>query len=170
MQTDGYALHEALKQWGLRKEAAEKAFPGSLNKFKSEEKETPQQVMVAFIQAEDAIARLQVAQMRYNLGVGVQVQGEKMLLAEAIKRIGSAGRTEKMWKTASPSDRRRSSYMDDSLTRDPTQERAEATIDAKAVLSLVTQAGKKSGAFRAAIAVANGTKMEIEDLNPALFE
>jgi len=169
MKTDGYSLREAIKQWELRKEVAERAFSSSLYKFKDEKKETPKQVVDSYLQAEDAISKLQVAQMRYNLTVQVEVQGEKMSLAEAIKRSGSAGRIEKMWKTATPQERHHR-YGEDHLTRTPGQERAEATIDAKAVLGLATQAGKRTGAFRAAISTANATKVEIEDLNSALFE
>lgn len=170
MKTDGYALREAIKQWELRKEVSEKGFSGSLYKFKDEEKESPQQVVGSFQQAEDAISKLQVAQMRYNLAVKVEVQGEAMTLAEAIKRSGAAGRIEKMWKTATSTRQERHRYGDDGLTRVQGQERAEATIDAKIVVGFATQAGKRSGAFRAAIATANATKVEIEDLSPALFE
>lgn len=169
MQTDGYALREAIKQWELRKGAAEKAFPSSLHKFTNEEKDTPQQVVNTYLAAEDAISKLQVAQMRYNLMVKVVISGEEMSLAEAIKRVGGAGRIEKMWKTATPQERRHS-FMDDALTRDPNQERAQTTLDPKAAVTLAAQAGKRSGAFRAAIAVANATKVEIEDLNAVLFE
>lgn len=169
MKTDGYALREAIKQWELRKEVAECGFSGSLHKFKDDVKETPQQIVEAYLKAEDAIAKLQVAQMRYNLAVKVEVQGEGMTLAEAIKRSGSAGRIEKMWKTAT-SQERHHRYGDDGLTRVANQERAEATLDAKTAMNLATHAGKRSGAFRAAIATANAAKVEVEDLNPALFE
>lgn len=169
MQTDGYALREAIKQWELRKGVAEKAFSGSLHKFKDEYKEDPDQVVEAYQKAEDAIAKLQVAQMRYNLAVKVEVQGESMTLAEAIKRSGAAGRIEKMWKGATPQERTLR-YGDDGLTRVAGQERAEPTISPKEVLGLTSLAGKKSGAFRATIAKANALKVEIEDLNSALFE
>lgn len=169
MKTDGYALREAIKQWELRKEVAERAFAGSLHKFADEVKETPQQVVDAYLQAEESIAKLQVAQMRYNLAVTVDVRGQAMTLAEAIKMSGSAGRVEKMWKTATPQEQRRHRY-DDDLTRTPGQERAEATIDVKTTVVLATKAGKRSGAYRAAIATANAVKVEIEDLNSALFE
>ncbi len=169
MQIDGYALREALKQWELRKDAAEKAFTSSLHKFADEKKDAPQQVVDAYLKAEDAISKLQVAQMRYNLAVKVEVQGEKMTLAEAIKRVGGAGRVEKMWKGATPQERHHR-YGDDGLTRTAGQERAEATIDAKTVVSLATQASKRSGAYRAAIAKTNGVSLDIEDLSPALFE
>lgn len=170
MQIDGYALREAIKQWDLRKGAAEEAFKSSLFKFKGEEKDTPQQVVDSFLQAETAISKLQVAQMRYNLSVAVEVGGEKMTLAEAIKRVGGAGRAEKMWRSAGPKDRRSAYLMDDGLTRDPTQERATPTLDAKTSVGLAMQAGKRSGAFRATIATANATKVDIADLDPALFE
>jgi len=170
MKVDGYALREAIKQWELRKGAAEQAFKGSLNRFPGEEaKEAPQQVVASFSQAEEAIATLQVAQMRYNLAVTVSVSGETMPLAKAIKMIGGEGRVEKMWKTAA-APQERISCFDDRLTRDPTQERAVPTMTQKDLVRHAASASKRCGSFRAAIATANATSIDITDLNPRLFE
>ena len=170
MKTTGYGLREAIKQWDLRKEAAEGAFSPSLKAFPGETKD-PRGVIQAFDAAELAVARLQTAQMRYNLAVIVEVQGEKLTLAEAIKRVGSAGRIEKMW-TGSIGDGKRNPYSDPEDTRDSTSTiiRSERTITSQEAVKLTAVAGKRASALRAAISVANGREVEIEDLDPALFE
>lgn len=169
-KTDGYKLREAIKQWSLRKESAEKQFKGTLAKFEGEEKEAPTTVVEAFLTAETAIAQLQVAQMRYNLAIEVTVSGEKMTLGEAIKRVGAAGRIEKMWKTAIPTTGNNRYSVDDGLTRDPNQVRASYVLGVKDLTKLAEKAGKVAGAFRAAIATGNATEVEIKDLDPKLFE
>jgi hypothetical protein len=170
MKTTGWALREALKMWELRKGAAEKLFPESLHKFKGEEKDSPQSLIETYLKAELAVARLQVAQMRYNLVVNVMVGDETMTLAEAVKRVGSAGRVEKMWGSIKPT-RSRPSYMDNEpITRDPTQERAEATLTVKESTKFAEAASKRAGAFRAAINTGNGREADIADLDPGLFE
>ena len=169
MKTTGYTLREAIKQAELRRDTAANAFNGSLKKFPDEEKETPQSIVDTFTKAEKALVSLQVAQMRYNLAIQVEVNGEKMSLAEAIKRVGGAGRIEKMWKGAIAEPTKRG-YMEDIDERDTTKIRAVRTIPAAEAMKLATTSGKKSGSLRAAISVANGKEVELEGLDPALFE
>lgn len=168
MKITGWQLREALKMWELRKGAAEKLFPESLHKFKGEEKDSPQSIIDQYLKAETAIARIQVAQMRFNLAVNVTVENTSMTLAEAIKRVGAAGRVEKMWGTITPKKDRYS--LDFATTRDPSQERAEATVSIREGTKLAEQASKRASAFRAAINTANGKEADIADLDPGLFE
>lgn len=170
MKTTGWQLKEALGAWELRKSAAEKLFPESLHKFKGEEKDSPESLVDSYLKAETAIAKLQVAQMRYNLAVKVKVGTEALMtLAEAIKLVGGAGRVEKMWGSVNPAKNR--AYLPyDGLTRDPTQERAEPTLNVKESTKLSEQARKRASAFRTAINSGNAQEVEIEDLDPALFE
>jgi hypothetical protein len=170
MKTTGWALREALKMWELRKGAAEKLFPESLHRFKGEEKDSPQSLIETYLKAELAVARLQVAQMKYNLALTVKVGDEEMSLAEAIKRVGSAGRVEKMWGSVKPTSSRSRYMADEPITRDPTQERAESTLTVKDSTKLAEQASKRASAFRAAINTGNGREVEIADLDPGLFE
>jgi hypothetical protein len=168
MQIDGNILRVALKQWDLRKDAAAKAFNGSLHKFAGEEKDSPTQIVEELIRAELAIVDLQVAQMRYNLAVNVTVFGKEMTLAEAIKRVGFSGRVEKMWRGVT--ETKTSRYgLDDGLTRDPTRIRAEPVLKSKEALTLAMKASKAAGNLQAAIATGNATKVEV-DLSPALLE
>lgn len=171
METTGYKLKEALKLWDLRKTAAEQLFATSLFKFEGEQKEAPAEISKRLLEAEAAIASLQEAQMRYNLGTTVEVDGRgQMTLALAIKLAGVAERNEKLWKGVSTPKKERYSYSGPELVRDPTQVRATATIEAKEVLLLTSKASKDAGALRAAIASGNAVKQPIENLNPALFE
>lgn len=170
MKITGYALRETIKQHELRRDTAAQSFDGSLKAFPKEDKPSPQSVVEQFLVAERAIAQLQVAQMRYNLAVTVQVAGESMTLAEAIKRVGGEGRSEKMWRSAAgPKKDRYGSYRDEDEI-DPTKVRAVPTVTTAEAVKLATQAGKRAGAMRAAIATANATSIEIEGLFPALFE
>ena len=166
IEITGYMLREALKQWTLKRDVATQQFKGSLFKFKNENKETPQKIAADILQAETALVHIQTAQMRYNLSVFVNAFGEKITLAEAIKLVGSAGRIEKMWRTAVPS--KRESFLDDG-GRDPGREQAEQTITVKEITLATSQAGKRAGSLRSAIATANATKINL-DLDPALFE
>lgn len=169
MKTTGWQLKEALGAWELRKKSAEKLFPESLHTFKGETKDRPESIVGDFLKAEQAIARLQVAQMRYNLTVKVKVLDETMTLAEAIKLVGGAGRVEKMWGSVNP-DRTRSYMPEYGLTRDPNQERAEQVISVKEGTKLAEQARKRASGFRAAINGGNAQEVDIENLDPNLFE
>jgi hypothetical protein len=169
MKTTGYALREALKQHELRRDTAARSFNGTLKKFPDETKEDPRKVVEQYLAAEKAVASLQTAQMRYNLGVTVEVAGEKMTLADAIKRVGGHARAEKMWRSASgPKEERYNSYDND--TRDPNQIRAVATLTANEATKLASAAAKKAGAFRQAIALGNAREFELENLDASLFE
>jgi len=174
METTGYALRDALKQWELKRDAANKGFNGSLHRFADEaDKVAPQAVVASVLLAEKAIVGLQVAQMRYNLGVLVEVQGEVMTLAEAIKHVGTAGKIEKTWKTVvtGPKASPYASYDDPTVrTNDPKQERAVPVLKDAEVLDLTRQASKRAGAFKTAIATANATVLDIENLDPSLFD
>ena len=168
MKVTGYMIREALKQHELQRDAASRAFNGTLKAFPSDKKDNPKSVVAQFLKSETTISKLQVAQMRYNLGVFVDVQGEKMTLAEAIKRIGADARIEKMWRSASAPKEDR--YGRDDDERDPTRERAVPTITASESTKLASLAAKKAGAFRQAIAVGNAFELELKDLDTALFE
>lgn len=177
MKITGYMLREAIKQHELRRDTAARAFDGSLKVFPDEEKDSPSTIVEQFLAAETAVAQLQVAQMRYNLAVMVEVTGPgpyagdkvSMTLAEAIKRVGGEGRVEKMWRSATgPKKDRYSGYDNDEI--DPTRIRARAVLKASEAVKLASVAGKRAGALRAAIATANAREVEIESLSPTLFE
>ena len=165
MKTNGYKLRDALKYQVMRRDAATQEFNSSLKIFPGEQKDTPQQIVQELLLSEKAISELQVAQIRYNLAVIVNVLGESMTLADAIKRVGGIARAEKLWRTVTPEKR---GLWDDEI--DPSKTRSEPTISPKEALKLAQGAAKHSGAFRAAIAAGNGQELEITDLDPGLFE
>jgi hypothetical protein len=173
MEITGYALRDALKQWELKLAASTKAFSASLHRFKDEaDKKTPQEVVDDMLTAERAIVALQVVQQKYNLSVAVNVQGEAMTLAEAIKHVGAAGKIEKMWKNVAvgKAESRYSSYEDPTIrNNDPNQERAVPVMKSDEVLALTTQASRRASAFRSAIATANACVQDIPNLDLKLF-
>lgn len=170
MKTTGYALREAIKQHELKRDTASRTFNASLKKFPDETKDKPQDVVVQLLNAEKAIAKLQVAQMRYNLAVTVDVQGEGMTLAEAIKRVGGDARAEKLWRSASGPAADPYGYNRAPDTRDPNQVHAVATITSAEATKLASASAKRAGAFRAAIATGNAREVELEGLESSLFE
>jgi len=99
MKITGYKLQHTLRELAHRRDTAAARFDKVLWKFEDQDKATPQQIMKAYRDAEVTIAKLQTAQGRYNLAITVNVLSETMTLAEAVKRVGGAGRMEKMWRS-----------------------------------------------------------------------
>ncbi len=169
MKTTGYALREAIKQHELRRDAAARNFNDTLRVFQGETKEAPDAVVAEIQRAEVAIAKLQTAQGRYNLSVLVTFDGGQITLSEAIKLVGGIARIEKMWRSASGPKEDRYGYREE-LVRDPNQIRATPGITPKDAVKRASEAGKRAGALRQAIATGNAVSIEIESLDPALFE
>lgn len=168
MKTNGYGLREAIKLHKLRSDEAASSFDSTLKTFESDTKESPQVVVERYLAAEAAVSRLQTAQAEYNLIVKVTVDGVTITLSEAIKRTGGLGRAEKMWRSAASPKKDRYATFED--TRDPTREHAKSTITAIEASALASKVAKTASRFRAAIATANTTEVDIIDLDPALFE
>lgn len=168
MKITGYKLQHTLRELAHRRDMAAARFPKSLWKFDDEEKATPVEVMGLYQKAEETIAKLQTAQGQYNQAITVTVLGEPMSLAEAVKRIGGAGRMEKMWRSmAAPKSDRYS--MRDENERDTGVERAKRQVTEDEAAVNAQRAARFASALREAIQVANATEIEIE-LDPALFE
>lgn len=171
MKVNGGMFRDALRRQALRLEAASKQFEGSLHRFPDQPSSvTPESLVEDMQKAENAIARLQVAQARYNLGVTVKVgrgpEGKVMTLTEAVKRVGGAGRIEKLWRSASmetpdPYGRR---------TRSSDQVSAVRTISIREAVELAVKATGYAESLRAAINRGNDTELDIEGLEPADFE
>ena len=170
MKVTGYFLREKIREWELRRNMANEQFPKSLKTFKDEKKRTPVEVVADFEKAERAIAYIQAAQARYNLGVEVSVLSEKMTLCEAVKRVGGAGRVEALWRSAAGGKKDRyASYSNDDAVRKADEVRAVATVTQEEAAKLATRAAKFAGAMRAAIATGNATVVDME-LDTALIE
>lgn len=169
MKITGWLLREAIKSHELRRDTAARAFNGTLRKFDDEVKQAPTEVVAEFLAREASIAALQVAQAQYNLKVRVNHDGRNITLCEAVKLIGGLGRAEKMYRSATGDKPDRYSIRDDNV-RDPNQVRAKETIAPAEAARLASIQAKSAGRLRAAIATGNGTEIEIENLDPALFE
>jgi hypothetical protein len=167
MRINGYRIRETIRQHELARDTAAQVFKKSLYVFEGDDREDPQAAMIAFETAENAIVKLQTAQQKYNLNVMVEVQNEKITLCEAVKRLGGAGRKEKMWRD-SVVEKERSRYGND-------LERQTGTLVAKRAISLevATKAANKAagyaGALRAAVALGNAVEMEVDGLDPEVF-
>lgn len=164
MKVNGYLIREAIKRYELRRDTSAKMFSESLHKFADETKATPDEVVAKYRAAEDAVAALQVAQARYNLLIQVNVLDKKMTLMEAVKRIGGAGRLEKMWRDAVSPKSDRYSYRDD-MERDITKERAIPTMSQDEREEKANKAASRAGAFRAAIAAGNGIEVDADQID-----
>jgi len=160
----GYLLREAIRRWELRRDTASNQFEDSLTKFPGETKPDPNGLSAQFAHAEDVIAKLQTAQNRYNLAIEVEVLNGTMTLAEAVKRLGGAGRLEKMWRTAAGGSNKKDRYGYQSDTRQAGEIRAEKTVSVQVAMDNANRAAVFAGAIRAAIATGNGTQMPAEKI------
>ncbi len=168
MKITGYKLKELIKQAEMVRDTVASHFDDSLHKFEGDAtKATPQEIVDKFRRADLALAQIQAVQAQYNLAVEVTVLGEKMTLLDAVKRVGGAGRIEKMWRSASGTKKDRYAYRDE-LTRDKDTIRAKRTISKGAALELAQQAAKVAGALRAAIAEGNSREVELDVSLPDL--
>lgn len=163
MKITGYKLKELIKRAEMVRDTVASHFDGSLHSFGDfrDEEDNPQEIVEKFRRADLALAQVQTIQARYNLAVEVQVLDEKMTLLEAVKRVGGAGRVEKMWRSASGEKRDRFSYGD-GLTRDKDSVQARRTIPKSQALDLAQDAAKVAGALRAAMAEGNSVVVELD--------
>ncbi len=168
MKVTGYKLQHSLRELHHIKDMAASRFNGSLYAFADQKKTSPQEIMNTLAKAETRIAQMQTAQSRYNLAITVNVNGDEMTLAEAVKRVGGAGRMEKMWRGVAVKKHDRYSYGNEDLVRTEGEVRAQPTITPVEAAGLAKQASRFASALREAIQVANATEIEIE-LDPAIF-
>ena len=168
MKITGYKLQHRLKEWHHARDIAAALFADSLHRFHGEEKTSPREAFQAYQVAEDAIARLQTAQARYNLDIVVAPLGQEMSLAEAVKRVGGAGRMEKMWRSMAAPKKGGYGYGND-LVRNTDEVRAVRTIPPQEAMDHAKKAARFASALREAIQVANATELE-SSLDPKLFE
>lgn len=167
-QITGYKIQHRLRELAHERDLASHLFDNGKFRFEGENKPSCEEAFARFEEAESALARLQTAQAKYNLAVTVDVQGVKMTLAEAVKRVGGAGRMEKMWRSiAAPKDRY--GYGNPS-ERATDVERAEATISTEQAAYRAQKASRYASALREAIQVGNATLVDVSGLDPGLFE
>lgn len=165
MKVNGFLIREAIRRWELRRDSAAGLFKGSLFRFSGEIKTSPVEISDRFVAAEAATASLQTSQARYNLLVTVVVFDQEMTLAESIKRIGGAGRLEKMWRDAAAPKQDKYGYERDLMERELDKERSVPVLGEKELMDRAHKAAAFAGAIRAAIASGNGTMVEHSDVS-----
>lgn len=167
MKITGYRLQHALRELAHARDIAAGQFADSLVAFPGEAKARPADAMVSFQKAEDRIARIQTIQGDYNLRVKVVAAEQRMSLSEAVKRVGGAGRAEKMWRDcASP---KKDKYGYDRMERDKDAIVALRTVPVEDAAQSAKEAAKWASALREAIQVGNATEIEFE-VEDNLFE
>ena len=177
MKLNGYQIREGIRRWQLKRDAAANQFDGSLKRFDDEtSKPMPTTIMGEFIQADQTIALLQVAQDIYNLDIKIEVRlvnGNiaQMTLSEGVKLLGGAGRAEKMWRSAAnPSKDRYSSYSADDVRKND-ETRAKPSMTVKEMLENADKHARYASALRSALALANAKESDIQltGLEPSML-
>lgn len=171
MKVTGYKLREAIKMWELRRDAALKQFDEDLTRFPSDPVEkSPTACWERFLDAETNICRLQTAQQQYNLKVTVTPAGKPMTLCQAVKMLGGLGRSEKMWKQVSSPKKERYSLREVRTSRQVGVEEVVPVISKHEAVKQAVQASRVANAYRSACNAGNAQELEVEGLDPALFE
>lgn len=171
MKVTGYKLREALRRWQLRRETAAGQFGDTLKAFPGENKLPPQSVANLVTRAEETIAVLQSEQTVYNTRVSVTVNGVRHSLLHAIKLVGAYGRIEKMWRgNIGKKDKYQFYRHDDPNRRKADEIVARPTMTPDEIAKEAANVGTLLAVLREAIAVANATELEHENLDASLFE
>ncbi len=162
MKVTGYQLREAIRRWSGVVDVTAKQFPDSIWGFDSDELDAkPKTIAAEYEEADLAIATLETAQQFYNQQIMVNVGGQRMTLSTAVKRVGGAGRLEKLWRNAA-TDSGRDRWSNRERTRSKDTEVATRSISAADCLAAARKASQFAGNLRAAIAMGNSKELEIE--------
>lgn len=163
MKVTGYQLREALRHWRSVLEGLAIDLKGSLYYFDPKEKINPLTVAKEYKEAEDAVARIEVAQQRYNLRVNLTISDEPQTLTYAIKALGMAGRYAAVWKSVA-TDKNASRWRDDSFERVRNKDdvHAKRTISKEAATKMRTAANRYAADLRQSIALANANVLDID--------
>lgn len=160
MQVNGYKIQQTLRELQNQREVMAASFNEGLFQFEGDEDMHPEAAFGSFVLCEQKIAKLQVIQAQYNLHVKVKVLNEEMTLHEAVKRIGGAGRGEKMWRTAAKTNGR-DKYSYREMERNKDAEHAKRAVPVGDCMNYARDAAKLASALREAVQVGNATQYEI---------
>jgi hypothetical protein len=167
MKVNGYRLKEAVRKWELRRETTQALFYDSLWKFEGQDSPNPTDLAKQIAEAENAIVKLQTAQLALNLQVKVEVHGKTLSLCEVVKSCGGADRIEQLWRTAAKPQVR--GYGESAISRDKDKTYAQRAISPKEAVDNATKAAGYAAALKTAVSKGNGIEVEAE-LSAALFE
>lgn len=173
MKINGYQLRGALKSRQLELATVLSQFNESLYKFEGETKRSPDEIAAEITRLEKEVAAIQTIQARYNMLVGVKVpdkDGEKsMLLMEAVKIVGGAGRMSKLWRNAASGKKTDRYDFDNAKTRDKDREYATQQLTKDQRLAHAKDAEKYANALRNAIGVGNSEIIDLENIDASLL-
>lgn len=163
VMVNGFLLREAIRRWELRRDTAATQFESSVSKFEDEEKASPDELAKEFVTAETAIGKLQAIQTAYNLYVTIAVGDTRMTLCEAVKRLGGAGRLDKMWRVLC-GEKKDKYDLRNEMTRRADEVRAVRVVSVREAMSRASAAAKFASTLRAAIAKGNGEDVALSGL------
>lgn len=171
MKLNGYKIREQLRRFRRRKQVADSQFPESLWCFAEETKATPAELAAAFAEADRAVAELETLQQRYNSANMVELNGETITLALAVKMVGGAGRLEKLWRDVS-TDRKRRRYGYDepmSRTREADAVVAQRMVSYEQAARHAEEAAEAAAKLREVIAEANAKEIDVGEIKEHLL-
>lgn len=168
MKVTGFQISNALRELYHVRDIAAATWADCQYAFAGENKPHPDDVALRFMDAEAKVAKLQVAQQHYNLTVRVSVQGQQMTLSEAVKRVGGAGRMEKMWRSYAVPKKDRYERGPE-VVRNKDEVHAGRVIPTHAATDRARAASRFANALRSAIQIGNATEIEI-DMDPELLQ
>jgi len=171
MKVNGYKIQHRLKELKDRRDIAASQFSNELWQFDTDKdtKIHPNEAMATFADCEYKIAQLQVLQARYNLAVEVTAGVLTMTLHEAVKRIGGAGRMEKMWRTAAASSGVGNYGYSRPMERSKEKEYAQRMISVEECMDSSNAASKFAASLRESIQLGNAKTIEMK-VDAALFD
>jgi len=169
VKVNGFRLQHRIRELSNMRDVYTKQFSEGRYSFPGEEKRTPVAAMKFLGDTERQIVELQVAQAEFNTRVRVSVDGMDVPLMYAIKMLGSLGRMEKMWRSASKGDGERYRYNDFEKERDKDKIYAVSSMTMEEYAAKSREAGARASRYREAIAMGNATALEM-DVDPGLFE
>jgi hypothetical protein len=163
MKVTGYQLREALRHWRSVLEGLAIDLKGSLYYFDAKEKIEPLTVAKEYMAAEDAVAKIEEAQQKYNLRVNLTIADEPHSLTYAIKALGMAGRYAAIWKSVATDKQTPRGWGDQyDRVRNKDDVHAKRTINKETATKMRTAANKHASDIRQAIALANASILEID--------
>jgi len=173
----GHKIRQAIERVNLRRKTATKQFEKSIFAFEGENT-TPQQFAATIERTEFLLASLQDLQERFNQATMVNLTGQNLTLALAIKLVGGNNRLAKSWKNAAElapgtddiwSRRLGGSKGSVQFSRDKEKDYATRQITVEQCIASADASSSKTASLRAAIAEANSSLIEVPETLLPLF-
>lgn len=171
MKVTGYQLREALRHWVSQREVLSTQFTESLWQFEADKNDpnfVPVNLSKRYSDADDAVATIQDAQQQFNQKVKVKIGNKTVALSYAIKRLGGAGRLEKMWRSAATSSGDDYYGRRVETTRQADAIKAKRMVNHSDALKIAKESASFASELRQAIALGNAQEVDLE-IDPRLF-